>query len=356
MKFECNADAWLETNLLKWRGELVIVSPFVTKHALQKLSDKIGKGGRTVKIITTLDPFAVALGALDAAALADQLKQSRDYLSVFHVENLHAKVFLFRSRALVGSANFTTGGLVRNLEVSVEVAGKPDIENLRMIVDGYLALKSTRRLSEAELEQFSKEAKAQYPALPSILKAQSEEGRLPAFPDTNESGYVELLFRVLQVAKSGQLDWKSFAKACQSNRSKSENEGNALEQRANLMRKLELVSISKDGKVVTTAKGNKMLSKRRLTDFSAALAERFPIYYEICIAVGADQLSFSNEKLREYIADRLFSSSDIISREEFDKEVDKARKWAVFLEEVGCEGTKRRVLGIKPKTKKSRGK
>ncbi|MDF3154061.1 phospholipase D family protein [Mesorhizobium sp. XAP10] len=92
-------------------SELMIISPFIKRGALQRL---LSSGPKAVRVITRFNLSDFAESVSDISALRRLLGARA---KVRGVKNLHAKMYLFgSSRAIVTSANLTEAALTRNHE------------------------------------------------------------------------------------------------------------------------------------------------------------------------------------------------------------------------------------------------
>ena len=102
--------------------DLFMMSPFIGKEPLERISQIINKGSRSkmrVSIVTNLAIDSLVSGSLDIAALL-HLAKSVPGLAITYLPGLHAKVYVFdKDLAIVTSANLTRGGLTRNHEYGV---------------------------------------------------------------------------------------------------------------------------------------------------------------------------------------------------------------------------------------------
>lgn len=91
---------------------LRIVCPFIQRRPLERLLARVGNS--QVELVTRFDLEAFARGVSDLDALSLLLARGAQIRGVRHV---HAKLYLFGDRAVVGtSANLTDSGLFRNAE------------------------------------------------------------------------------------------------------------------------------------------------------------------------------------------------------------------------------------------------
>ena len=98
--------------LLSDSRHLDFASPFIKTSAVQPIVECDMK----VRGITVLAPTPFVRGASDIEALELLLERKAKLRSL---RNLHSKLFIFDSAAVVTSANLTEGGLRRNIEYGV---------------------------------------------------------------------------------------------------------------------------------------------------------------------------------------------------------------------------------------------
>lgn len=109
------------------KNSFYLISPFIGINTSRKLASIISKNGIKVTIITRFsrnDFFACASSIEGLKILKDagcELKA---------VKRLHTKLYIFDNDAIImGSSNFTDGGLISNLELNILVSGEKDIIN-----------------------------------------------------------------------------------------------------------------------------------------------------------------------------------------------------------------------------------
>jgi hypothetical protein len=113
------------------RKSVRLVSPFVSRLLADTLAFQLAGGvSGTKRLLTALDPRAVAVGALSIDGLRGLQAVG---VEVRTIANLHAKVFLIDDRfAVVGSGNLTGkglgGGVGDNLELGVVLTVKQHAE------------------------------------------------------------------------------------------------------------------------------------------------------------------------------------------------------------------------------------
>ena len=109
-----------------------IISPFLSKKMAELLCDASLRGVECSFITRFyLQDFIDGSNTLDG--LQDMLDAG---VKLYALIGLHTKLYLFDGGdAIVGSANFTEGGLVRNVELSVHLDDEPAIDTLQEYFD-----------------------------------------------------------------------------------------------------------------------------------------------------------------------------------------------------------------------------
>jgi len=97
-------------NTIKFRGELLIISPFIFRAPALRLA----KAKTQVRVITRFDLNSFFAGASDLSALRGLVERGAEVRGIRH---LHSKAYIFgKERAIVTSANLTEAALSRNHE------------------------------------------------------------------------------------------------------------------------------------------------------------------------------------------------------------------------------------------------
>ena len=110
------------------KDEIKIISPFLTRSMAKVLCSSVQQGQKCT-FITRLYIEDLYQKANNLDAIRDMKKAG---ISVYAVKGLHAKLYLFdRDTAILGSANFTTGGFKTNIELSLAMEN----EALRLKVE-----------------------------------------------------------------------------------------------------------------------------------------------------------------------------------------------------------------------------
>ena len=92
--------------------------------------------------MTDLKPDNVLTGSLDVEALL-AFANSTPHSKITYLPGLHAKVYIAdQHTAIITSANFTDGGLVKNLEYGVVLSDPPTVAQVRSDMNQYAMLGS----------------------------------------------------------------------------------------------------------------------------------------------------------------------------------------------------------------------
>lgn len=310
MKFILDTEDWVKRLLKTWKGdEITIVSPFITKPALDLASEALSKTGGKMVFITNLDSFSIALGSLDAYALAGLLSKHPSSVSILNVLNLHAKVILTSKKALVGSANFTRGGLRTNVALGVETSSNSDLKKLRDTIYSW----SKRCLTAKELIRVADDAETRF----GFVKEGLRELELPAFPSENET-YYDVVCDLLNVLTKGPKSRDQLTKSCRSEKKQKEKEKTAPIRRASFLINLGLVE-KRDGNVYGTVVGDLVRKKRGNIELHKLIEERFPVYAAINRFTRDNAQELKVDNLKEHIPAS-------------HAEIETCTRWAVALD------------------------
>ena len=105
--------------------DIRIISPFLSVAMAQRLCDSIRERGLRCAFITRfyIEDMVAKANSIDALEML--LNAGVD---LYAVKRLHTKLYLFdHDQAIVGSANFTTGGFKSNIELSLSIGDQPDL-------------------------------------------------------------------------------------------------------------------------------------------------------------------------------------------------------------------------------------
>lgn len=146
MTFELLERDWkthLADSIASAESEIFISSPYITSPGAKFVTDKLPKRVRThggISFLTNLSPQNVAQGATDPNALR-MLGQAVAHFKLWHLPNLHAKVYVVDDKcALVTSGNLTAGGLKRNYEYGVRITDAATVKAVLSDVTSYAHL------------------------------------------------------------------------------------------------------------------------------------------------------------------------------------------------------------------------
>lgn len=122
----------------------LMCSPYVTLPPVTALVKSLQERGlrETVRVhlLTDISLVNLVQGATDIAALL-YLQENVTNVRVSYLPRVHAKVYVADERiAIVGSANWTTGGAVRNYEYGLRVDEPPLVRRIHDDISGYAAL------------------------------------------------------------------------------------------------------------------------------------------------------------------------------------------------------------------------
>ncbi len=133
----------LENLVASARRELMLVSPYVRRAAVGRITAACSRSGQSnlrVSMLTDLTIPTVLDGSLEPRALLDLVESFAD-CSVSVVPRLHAKVYIADdSVAIVTSANLTEAGLSANHECGVPLRDATAVSQLRADLRAYAAL------------------------------------------------------------------------------------------------------------------------------------------------------------------------------------------------------------------------
>ncbi|MFO7946036.1 MAG: phospholipase D-like domain-containing protein [Armatimonadota bacterium] len=140
---------WLTSPLVKHFDSLfaecgnrcLICSPFVKQWAVDRFLDRLpSPRNLRLEVLTNLSIDALLSGATEVTAVASLVDRVREG-TVVHLPGLHAKVYVAESQtAIMGSCNFTHGGLISNYECGVRVDDRHSILKLQDDLAAYASL------------------------------------------------------------------------------------------------------------------------------------------------------------------------------------------------------------------------
>lgn len=172
------------------KNECVICSPYITRGPVEMLLATLDRKKQMdttrVHFVTDLSLPILVQGATDINALVSALNRLPGGM-LTNVPRLHAKVFVSdKPQALVGSANFTDGGAVRNLEYGFRIHEPRMVAHIRADIETYAALGTEigrERLAvlQTYVEAVREETKADQAALRQKLRTAAKA--LPPIAD-----------------------------------------------------------------------------------------------------------------------------------------------------------------------------
>jgi phosphatidylserine/phosphatidylglycerophosphate/cardiolipin synthase-like enzyme len=117
------------------KEEVFISSPYATiegaNFILNQVSDTVRQKGKFI-FLSNLSPQNITQGSTDSRAF-EVLRSNIANFSLWHLPNLHAKVYVSDKRkAIITSGNLTAGGLFNNFEYGVQI---DSLENSTKVYD-----------------------------------------------------------------------------------------------------------------------------------------------------------------------------------------------------------------------------
>ncbi len=181
---------------------LYIASPYITVGGLQQLIDELKRPRRklSVTILTCLEPIPALTGALDISALIALLNLSTEDhpVRIYHVPNLHAKVFIVDKRAgVVGSGNLTWAGTQgTNIELGIRITSSTDIQEVTQRLQTWIAERSA--LTVTYLERFHRLVEENFGKEVRRVLDGITWGRLEIFPGKDTVDYFNVMQAILK--------------------------------------------------------------------------------------------------------------------------------------------------------------
>jgi phospholipase D-like protein len=129
--------------LSKTELDILISSPFITRHGVDFVSEHVSSSVKTkgrITIITDLSSLNISQGSTDPQALRT-LTAIAPEVKVYHLPRLHAKVYIADvKRAIVTSGNLTAGGLTLNYEYGLWIEHASTVKAVRQDIAQYAEL------------------------------------------------------------------------------------------------------------------------------------------------------------------------------------------------------------------------
>lgn len=130
--------------------ELVISSPYISDFGsnfiIANTNKKLSQKGK-LRFITDLSPKNIYQGSTDPNCFKSLFSHFK-YFELFHLPQLHAKVYANNVEAIVTSGNSTSGGLLRNFEYGVKISDRMVANQIKDDIKSYGELGSQFSLSE----------------------------------------------------------------------------------------------------------------------------------------------------------------------------------------------------------------
>lgn len=149
-----SATHWLENALAEVDGDVVLTSPYLSFDVCRQVAAAATSSPHSWRLVTTLNPSAVANGYLTVEGLRVVLRAG---VEIVHVNRLHAKCFIVGSRAMLGSANLTGAGLGSSANPNFELGVELDFKHLQHALE-VIATWPSRRVDSDDLDQLIADA------------------------------------------------------------------------------------------------------------------------------------------------------------------------------------------------------
>lgn len=107
------------------KNQITIISPFLNLKMAQKLCDCVSQNNIECNFVTRLylEDFVCKANNIDAIEMMID-----SGINVFAQKYLHTKLYLFDDNVgIIGSANFTSGGFISNIELSLMISNEPEL-------------------------------------------------------------------------------------------------------------------------------------------------------------------------------------------------------------------------------------
>jgi len=95
------------------KNDVYILCPYISYNYLMRIIN----AASDYRIITDVYKLLYSNGLASRKKFLELIKSNPNNFR--HFKNLHAKVIFSKTKALIGSANFTESGITKNLEISV---------------------------------------------------------------------------------------------------------------------------------------------------------------------------------------------------------------------------------------------
>ena len=156
-----------------------IISPFISFQSL----DFIKNTRAEITIITrfSLEDFAKGSSSIDC--LSELLENNN--VKIYAMKDLHTKLYIFDDNtAILGSANFTDGGLIKNVELSIELNEKKIVRDLIEYFENSFEIAKKAPITQGLISEYDKhyslkptasQQQISYDSFEKIFNIESEE-------------------------------------------------------------------------------------------------------------------------------------------------------------------------------------
>jgi HKD family nuclease len=132
--------------------ELIISSPYISEFGAKFIVDNANKNlfqqGK-LKFVTDLSPKNIYQGSTDPNCFKFLFDHFKNF-ELFHLPQLHAKVYISNIQAIITSGNITAGGLLRNFEYGIRISDKKIVKLIKQDISDFGELGSMFSLPEID--------------------------------------------------------------------------------------------------------------------------------------------------------------------------------------------------------------
>jgi phosphatidylserine/phosphatidylglycerophosphate/cardiolipin synthase-like enzyme len=197
------------------KERLLICSPYIKREGVEFIYESlmpVAKSEIEITLITDLSPANISQNSTDPEAI-QWLRDKVSHFKVFHLPNLHAKVYLVDQHAgIITSGNLTQGGLSRNFECGVLLSEANILESIRLGISNYAKLGSpissecldkicnlTKALKENCVHQKDSIPKKLVQEFEDLLTVVQDELVLPRLLSTTNATFRETILYLLKL-------------------------------------------------------------------------------------------------------------------------------------------------------------
>lgn len=161
----------IKNAMMNTKGQINIISPFIGFNTAKLLCEYLSKQNVDCKVITRFYREDFLNNASSIKGL-DLLKKRG--VSIYAIKGLHTKLYLFdKDVAVLGSANFTFGGLVLNHELSLYISDETElIESL----NNYYSVLFDKMVSSTYSEVTQEIIEVEIAMLERLIKNRKDKG------------------------------------------------------------------------------------------------------------------------------------------------------------------------------------